>query len=270
MQNVFRGREPFAPFNEREQQRVEFITQDGTRPLIETDTPAQSELERLSAPSIVPDEPTTPWLQVLHPVEELRRLDLMNPDPRCVNFHEMAKVLSRVPRFSAQTTKGAYMVAQHSVEGANAILRDTGNRLAAAAFLLHDAHEYAIGDEATPVTEAVMAHAVAITGSPHAGDIIKQSRASLKHTLDSAIYAAAGLPWPLSPEVRAIVKEYDARMCQTERMARLQPSPTPWPMYDDLVPVEGCDLFEFQAGTIASFFAQMCRDLLPALGGSVD
>lgn len=247
----------------------DFITHDGTR------------ISPFRSPPLAPALPDTPWLQVLHPVKELRRLDLMNPDPRCIDFGHMATALSRVARFGAQTTKGTYTVAQHSVEGANAILRDTGNRLAAAAFLLHDGHEAYMGDIATPVAEALRAHADAVTGTvlqhdrdgllhTHAGDIVKSAVASLKTVLDSAIYAAAGLPWPLSPEVRAIVKEYDARMCQTERTARLQESPEPWPMYDDLVPVQGCDLFEFQAGTISSFFAQSCRDLLPALGGTID
>lgn len=246
----------------------DFITQDGTLPLLERDTPTRTGFIQ-SSPSIVPDAPIDdrPWLQVLHPVEELRRLDLLDPDPRCINFHEMAKVLSRIPRFAGQTKGGAYTVAQHSVEGCDGILRDTGNRLAAAAFLMHDAHEYVIGDLATPILQGIMAHANAITGNPHAGDVVKQSVSSLKHRLDTAIHEAAGLPWPLTPDIRSIVKEYDARMCQSERLVRLERSPGPWPMYDDLVPVEGCDLFFFEPGTIASLFAQKCRDLLPALGG---
>lgn len=257
----------------------EFITQDGTRPNAERDAPTVASpplAPRLdSADDVVaflrdeapPYTSAAPYLQVLGG----KAFDLVNPRATDVNFHHMATVLSRIARFAGHTERGSYTVAQHSVEGAGAILRDTGNRLAAAAFLLHDGHEYITTDLPTPIMDALRAHATIITGSPHAGDIIKQSMASLKHRIDAAIYEAAGLPWPLSPEVRKIVAEYDLRMLQTERKARLAPFTRSWGEYiENAEPVQGCDLFEFQAGTIASFFAQSCRDLLPALGGTID
>lgn len=222
------------------------------------------------SPSIVPDQPEPPYSSAAPFLQVLggKAFDLVNPRPEDVNFQHMAIVLSRIARYAGHTERGSYTVAQHCVEGANAIIRDGHGRLAAAAFLLHDGHEYITTDMPTPIMDALRVHATIITGSPHAGDIVKQSMTSLKHTLDAVIYEAAGLPWPLPPEVRKIVAEYDLRMLQTERKVRLAPFTRSWGEFiENAEPVTGCDLFEFQAGTIASFFAQSCRELLPALGG---
>lgn len=201
-----------------------------------------------------------PWLQVLGG----RRFDLAHPTPDMVNFEMIATVLAGTPRFTRHTEGGAYSVAQHSVEGAYAILRDTGRRNWAAAFLLHDAHEAYIGDMATPVKDALIWHAISERGDLGAGEVVRDAVRSLKASLDEAIYIAAGIPWPLSYASARIVHEYDSRMCRTERDACMAPPPEPWAYcIENAAPVEGCVLSSWSEDYAAIQFRVACRDLLP-------
>jgi len=215
-------------------------------------------------PLAIPHTSDSPWLQVLGGVA----FDLVNPRAELVDFNTVARVLSRVARFGGHTERGTLSVAQHCLEGSEAILRDHGDRLAAAAFLIHDAHEAYIGDMPTPVRDALCACADELLNwdgrNPVRGAI-----KLLKERLDGAIYPAAGLPWPLPQVVSARVSEYDERMCNTERLARLAPSPRPWPMFDDLAPVAGVDTHAWSEGTIRSLYVNACRMLLPTCGGSL-
>jgi hypothetical protein len=118
-------------------------------------------------------------------------------------------------------------VAQHNVVGADAIYRDTGDAEAAGVFLLHDGHEYVLGDKATPIAQAEAATAEAIF--PGAGRIVEAMQRQLKHRIDVAIYRAAGLGEKGCPDRYAlIVHSYDIRMLKTERAQLLGPSPMPW------------------------------------------
>lgn len=200
----------------------------------------------------------SPWIQTLGG----GALDLVNPTPDQIDFRVMARVLARVPRFAGHTNRGVYSVAQHSEQGALAIFRDTGDRLAAAAFLLHDGHEYAIGDDATPKVLALAAHAVLDTGDLNAADVVKRAHKRLKATLDAAIYTAAGMDWPLPPELAAIVKQYDAHMLLTERLARMARPPADW--QDGAVePLEGVDCSVWPEGLAEVLFRAACEDFLP-------
>ncbi len=203
-----------------------------------------------------------PWLQTLGS----GYLNLISPEPAQIDWHTIAVVLSRVARFGGHTTLGPLSVAQHCMEGARAIQRDTGRSDFAAAFLSHDAHEAFIGDMPTPIRDALMAHAVLVTGDLAAADTVRAAVRSLKSALDAAIHKSAGVPWPLAPECRKVVEEYDLRMCLTERNARLSTPPIAWPaVYETAKPVEGVDLFAWDSRTVASLYAAACRELLPAL-----
>lgn len=220
----------------------------------------------------------TIWLQTL-PELGARvggMLDLINPDPAQIDFRTIATVLSRVPRFGGHTGMGPISVAQHCAEGARAILRDTGRKDWAAAFLLHDAHEAYIGDIATPVAQAIGA-AVAIvsdrvqreaTGDEMTveqwaavADIVRAGIGSLKRTLDEAIYQAAGLPLP-EGDTLAVVKLYDLRMLHTERLARMAEPPQPWDVPDSPI-VEDVDLYPWSERLAASTWYGMAQELLP-------
>lgn len=110
---------------------------------------------------------------------------------------------------------------------------------AAAAFLLHDGHEYVMGDIATPVAKALAWYADLNGGK---GEVVTRSIAGLKTRLDSVIYEAAGIAWPLPEAVRAVVKQYDARMGRTEQLARMGTRSEAWSTgYEHAIPVSGVD-----------------------------
>lgn len=205
----------------------------------------------------------TPWTQVLGTDGKGKRFDLVNPRAEDVDFVAMATVLARTPRFNGHTEGGSYSVAQHCREGAYAILRETGDAYAAAAFLLHDGHEYIIGDQSTPVRDAVAWYAVAESGDLYADRIVRSAIASLKLALDQAIYKRAGLGWPLSPAVHALVKEYDIRMLRTEADARMAPRPEPWEgIYEAAVSIAGVRTEPWSETYARARFLDACRDLL--------
>lgn len=226
---------------------------------------------KVTSPPLAPEAPGI-WIQTLPRLGERhgRAFDLVNPTPEMVDFSTIATVLARVPRFGGHTGGGVLSVAQHCTEGANAILREGGGRLAAAAFLLHDAHEAYIGDIATPVALALecVANQNALTiAESGQGGAVRDAIASLKARIDSAIYQAAGLPWPLDPQSAALVKLYDRRMLETERRARLAIPPHAW--REQYTEVEGADMFAVSEGSARAFYWRLACELLPALGGSV-
>lgn len=85
------------------------------------------------------------------------RIDFENPDPSQFDLDDIARALSRLPRFSGHTEKAA-SVAQHSV-GVSRIARclaPAGLELTAAMEgLMHDAHEAYTGDAPTPFKRSV-------------------------------------------------------------------------------------------------------------------
>jgi hypothetical protein len=185
-----------------------------------------------------PENPTinNPWIQTGSGIA----FDLINPTPDMVDFRtDVAGSLSRLPRFNGHLLHGPYSVAQHSVMGADALFNETGRRDLAAAFLLHDAHEAYIGDITTPVARALAIYAGA-AASGGKDDLAAASAcyaavkstetgiAMMKERADQAIHTAAGVPWPLPPDVRAAVKLMDLRMLVTEQIHLLGPEVRPW------------------------------------------
>lgn len=175
------------------------------------------------------------WIQTLTG----RALDLMAPTADMIDLTgEIPEVLARVPRFGGHVAGGAYSVAQHCVLGADAILHKTGNLDLARAFLLHDAHEYAMGDIASPVADALCERTglalarrmptVSEQARRNGAVMAREAIRSLKRDLDAAIYAAAGLPWPLPAEMAAAVLEWDLAMLKAERAYLLTAPPYPW------------------------------------------
>ncbi|TCR69718.1 hypothetical protein [Bosea sp. BK604] len=153
------------------------------------------------------------WL----PTESGRIFELLAPDWRQVDFDiDIPNALARIPRFTGHIGSGPYSVGQHSVVGADAVFRDTGDRKAAGCFLLHDAHEYVLNDKATPIAEAEAA--LAEQDCAGAGRIVREVNRRLKQSVDVAIYQAAGLGTSGCPAAfRDIVRAYDLRMLATER-----------------------------------------------------
>jgi uncharacterized protein len=176
-----------------------------------------------------------------------RAFDLLHPRAEDVDFaRDVAWPLACLARYGGHVPAGVYSVAQHCVQGADALLEETGSPAAALAFLLHDAHEAYCGDIATPVAKALATHAGLTVASPQARDssgrrdphqraaeaAVTYGLKRMKRALDAAIHAAAGVPWPLPAMVEHVVEEMDRRMLNTERAQFLAPPPRPWP-HDD-------------------------------------
>jgi len=175
------------------------------------------------------------WLQTASG----RAFDLLHPDWRQVDFEvDIPEALARIARFTGHVRSGPYSVAQHCVIGADAIFRAGKDRAAAAAFLLHDAHEAYLGDIATPIGKALEGRVRFLEGHI-LGDIVSRSLNSLKTTIDREIYRAAGMGDRGCPAaLREIVKAYDVRMLVTERAHLLGPSPKAWGApYDAAEPI---------------------------------
>lgn len=175
------------------------------------------------------------WMQTI----KGRRFSLVDPDPRQVDFEEVAEALGKLARFNGHTVGyPGYSVAQHCVLGAEGLCEEhalsptpigherTSRRLAAL-FLLHDAHEAYTGDITTPVV-AALDHIRWPDGPRGNSGFVKQLVDELKLGLDLAIYEAAGIDPPSHTE-RAIIKNWDARMMAAERLAFMAGEPEPWP-----------------------------------------
>ena len=140
-------------------------------------------------------------------------MDMAAPDQASVCFHEIARSLSGIRRFNGR----GMPVSQHLTMGAQAILNEGGGNLLAALFLLHDGHEWVIGDIIRP-TESLLA---ALLASLPLREAIHRA----KEGWDAAIYAAANLPMPeFWTRVQAVaVKNMDDRMCAAEAVALFGP-----------------------------------------------
>ncbi|SMD18614.1 hypothetical protein [Rhizobium sp. RU36D] len=139
--------------------------------------------------------------------------DLAAPDQAAVCFHEIARTLSGLNRYSGRGVS----VAQHCVMGARAILNERGTRLDASLFLLHDAHEAFLGDIVRPVESLLQGMLPTLA--------IREAIAAAKRGWDQPIYAAAGLPAPdtWSSAMAAKVKSMDERMALAEAVAGFGP-----------------------------------------------
>lgn len=162
-----------------------------------------------------------------------RAVDLIAPKASDIDFEvDVAPALARIARFTGHVPAGPYSVAQHCVIGADAIMRDTGDRQLAAAFLLHDAHEAYIGDPSRPWQLAIVEYIKAATDGSSSAHLVelafKEGQRRMKHTLDAAIHTAAGVPYPYSLAMRTHVRTWDERMLETERRLFLASCPDPW------------------------------------------
>ncbi len=147
-------------------------------------------------------------------------MDIAAPHPDKVCFLEMATALSRIVRFDGR----GIPVAQHLVMGAEAILREVRDEHLAALYLLHDGHEWLLGDQTRPtmqlfdgVINQIMPPALPQRRFVFATD----ARKIIASGWDRAIYCAAGKPDPSAwtEQQKARVKGMDERMLLAEAVA---------------------------------------------------
>jgi 5'-deoxynucleotidase YfbR-like HD superfamily hydrolase len=141
--------------------------------------------------------------------------DLAHPSPASVCFLELAGTLSRIARFNGIPGGLAYSVGQHSVMGAQALINEGCSKTEAALFLLHDGHEWRLGDITRPFEDLLAGLLPSLA--------VKEAIRCAKAAWDEAIYVAAGLapPSEWTPRQKKIVKSMDDRMCAAEAAALL-------------------------------------------------
>jgi hypothetical protein len=155
-------------------------------------------------------------------------IDLARPLPADIDFADMASALSKIARFNGIYRGPAYSVAQHSVMGADALFAETGDAVLAGYFLLHDGHEYLIGDWTRPAIDVLAHHAQAFCGQDErtaglkqfVGHALRRAVEAAKIAVDAAIFLAAEIP-PLErmPAYRRQVTDMDERMLRAEGLA---------------------------------------------------
>lgn len=154
-------------------------------------------------------------------------LDLAAPSPEMIDFAEMSARLARIARFTGAGQDGgrgfSVSVAQHCVMGAQALMNEGESRFTAALFLLHDAHEYAIGDLATPVVRLI--EETMDDREPGTAFLFRVALTRIKAAWDEAIYGAAHLPPPAAWTARdtRVIGAMDQRMMAAEAEALFGP-----------------------------------------------
>lgn len=148
---------------------------------------------------------------------------LLTPAPNDIAWRDIAHHLAKLCRYNG-STELFYSVAQHSVLAAEhavtARMWDAEDTRVFAtaieaftvqtvfrAVLLHDGEEYVGGDQTRPIQQAFEAECPGFIAA----------RRRLLGRISGAIYAKAGLPWPLPPLLAAAVERADNRMGATEQ-----------------------------------------------------
>lgn len=157
-----------------------------------------------------------------------RVIDFLNPDPEQLSLDDIARGLSRAPRYAGQTEK-SFTVIQHSLLVAH--LAPPEHRLHA---LLHDAPEAYLCDVPSPAKEAMRAIAT-LTGHQSPYDVIEHS-----------IWKAVCRRWDLSPDMPEAVKRAD-HLAMVVEAPELQPLGWEHSVWDfareTLVPASGINYF---------------------------
>lgn len=151
--------------------------------------------------------------------------DLADIQAAQIDFAHVASTLSKTARFTGRHRGASLSVAQHCVMGADALFRETGDGILAGYFLLHDAHEYLLGDVGRPAAidfdNKTAQYLIEKGVAPEVanGAVLEGIRRS-KTALDVPITEAAHLP-PIArmPLYARQVAEMDERMCMAEARA---------------------------------------------------
>jgi 5'-deoxynucleotidase YfbR-like HD superfamily hydrolase len=122
------------------------------------------------------------------------RVDLLAPTPAMIRVSDIGEGLAKIPRWLG-ATDGVFSVAQHSIIVAEEMAGFDGP-LAALYGLLHDAHEYVIGDITEPA---------AIALSALSGMAVSLALSNLRHRIDTAIHAALDVDWPMPSGMKGLL-----------------------------------------------------------------
>lgn len=196
-----------------------------------------------------------------------RNLDLLHPT--AAEYGDLlwsAEHLAKENRFNGATPGLVYPVAQHLLEGVDAIIEASrGDRDLAAYFSLHDVHEAVLKDDTTPKKRAFAAIAEEKFGvlATH----VTAAFDELTDRHDRAIHEAAGLAWPPTPEMAARIKHWDRVLLVTEWRDLMGGVPLPnAEAYADAAPLTRRIVPAAAWQLAAHHLRQMWRAFLPSLG----
>ena len=183
--------------------------------------------------------PSGPWMQMAHG----NVWDFFSGGP--IDWSEMAHALGNLCRFTGHCHP-FFSVAEHLCRAAEIVAPE--HRLAT---LLHDGHEYIVGDPNAPMRAALKAMDQA-AGLDRLAEIA-----------DFHIHRAAGLPWPLDPDTRAAIRHADLVMLATEKRDLMVPPRRAWDPLPDPLPMA---IKPWPPATAATRWLGRLRDWLPPDG----
>lgn len=194
-----------------------------------------------AAHDAVSPKPRTYWVQT----STGGSLDFEHPTEAMINVRDLAYSLARICRFTGhlRPTCPPYSVAQHLVWCTRRV-----SPAAKPYALLHDAHESYIGDMSSPL-KALLCHSFGDNGY-----------ALMADRLDSVIYPAFGLEWPIPPSIRDEVKAVDLLALATERRDLMEPTDRIWA--EDLPEPDPYPILPMQWDTAAEVFLVEIRRLI--------
>lgn len=142
-------------------------------------------------------------------------IDLNNLKPEDINMDKIRNVLLRTPRYNGHTPDG-FSVLQHELFVHNLAKEDgvTDPRVLLHC-LLHDSHEFLLGDMINPIARWIEYH---IPEFPLLWN-------NLKNTVDQVIFQALSLSDLRTEATTKLVAKYDRRACDIEMYHYFQISP---------------------------------------------
>lgn len=134
-----------------------------------------------------------------------RAIDLLAPSPGDIRLSDIAEQLANLNRWTGATA-APFSIAQHCVIVAEEMHRLDG-ALAGLYGLLHDAHEYVIGDIVEPTAGALAALI---------GPAFPRALSTLKRRIDGVIHHAFDIDWPISGTMAGLLDCVHAQVRVTE------------------------------------------------------
>ncbi|PJK29927.1 hypothetical protein CVT23_09155 [Minwuia thermotolerans] len=200
-----------------------------------------------------------------------RKYPFLSAAPDDIDFRDLAEMLARLPRFAGATEGAPYSVAQHSVLGLDHCTAEVKPY-----FLLHDAHEAALGDWITPLQWALQESAARMADTAnlgmtdqHARLAVRLALGNLKEIADRAIHARAGLEWPRPAAIEFEVRKADRMMLGREVRWLVPDGPArrDWLKADPLLAKtpKGAKITPWPWATAAEVYAETLDEHLPAL-----
>ena len=199
-----------------------------------------------------------PWAQAI----DGRAIDLVNPRVEQVDFKVIAEVLARINRYGGNSEK-PITVAQHSLIALASARQRGASPTLQAMVVLHDGHEWIIGDWTTPAVEAIVRMADSMFG-PTERDRFKQTLDELKRVHDRVIFEAAGLQMP-TREQQAFITGCDLVALNTERRDFLCAGERQWRVDSEAYPPLRRKQASMAPAKAADDLYRQFRILLPAL-----